>query len=195
VVLTQKWPSDLAGFACGSVTVVGYGQSYTVANEATPGSCRLTLTSSTPGQGQPVLSTAVRYAEAKTNTVVPPAVSASVAAWANFERWVGQQAATPAPPQPAGMGPLEYNRSYSGADYRDARASTAAECAKFCAREPRCQAMTFIPDQSRCWLKSSVPMWQAAPGMISALKRPGARVAPAGLAFTVESKGKHKGFA
>jgi hypothetical protein len=72
---------------------------------------------------------------------------------------------------PVGMGGLEYERSYSGADYRDARVASAAECSAICAREPQCRAMTFIVDQSRCWLKSAVPPAQPAGGMVSAVKK------------------------
>ena len=187
IVLSQSWPSNMAGFKCEAVTVVGYGKSYTVRDNAQPGQeCRLTAILATPAPGQPILTEAIRYADAKTDTQPPPAVSASNQAWTRFERWMNQQnAAQAANPQtskphgatagltlarPAGMGPLENDRSYSGADYRDARVSTAAECSTICANEPQCMAMTYIPDQARCWLKSSVPPAQAAPGMISAVK-------------------------
>jgi hypothetical protein len=69
------------------------------------------------------------------------------------------------------MGALEYNVSYSGADYRDEIVGSATACSAICAQEPQCRAFTFIPDQSRCWLKSSVPAAQPAPRMIWAVKR------------------------
>lgn len=186
VVLTQRWPSEFANVWCEAVTVIGYGGAYTVADEATP-DCRRTPVPS-PSQGQAIASTSYRYRNAgsKADETAPPAVQASLDAWSSFDQWVAEQRRNPAggggsgsggvvipppPPQPAGMGALEYNRSYSGADYKDAIVSTAAACAALCAQEAQCRAMTFIPDQSRCWLKSAIPAWQPAPRMISAVKR------------------------
>jgi len=51
------------------------------------------------------------------------------------------------------------------------RVKSAADCASLCAREPKCNAMTFIPDQQMCWLKEQRGEAQAANGMISAVKR------------------------
>jgi hypothetical protein len=177
VMLSQSWPSGIEGYDCEWVAVVGYGGQYEVRDEARPDECPVTRPGTPPTPGQPISMSGVRYASAKTDdmTNVPEVVKTSQADWAPFVSSVYQQASSPQPPPPppsAGMGPLEYDRSYSGADYRDASVSSATECAAICANEAQCVAMTFIPDQSRCWLKSSLPPAQAAPGMISAVKPP-----------------------
>jgi hypothetical protein len=175
VMLSETWPSNIDGFVCESVTVVGYGGRYEVVSDARPGQCPLERPGAPPAAGQPVAMKGVRYAGSKTDGPnVPAVVSASQADWAAFDSWLTQRRAqgnSPIVHAPAGMGGLEDDRSYSGADYRDARVSSAAECSALCASEPQCRAMTFIIDQSRCWLKSGVPPTQPAGGMVSAVKR------------------------
>jgi hypothetical protein len=184
VVISQSW--GVGGYVCQAVITIGGGRAYTVKDEEVPGDCPLTRP--TQGQqGQSTFSTRYRYLPPKTDAPVPAAVQASLNDWAGYDSWIRQESSKPSHSGPSGdtapsskpnddgtpavgMGPFEYNRSYSGADYRDAIVSTAAECSAICGNEPQCRVFTFIPDQRRCWLKNSVPAWQAAPGMISALK-------------------------
>lgn len=68
------------------------------------------------------------------------------------------------------MGPLVPDLVYLQGDYRDAFASSAEACRALCASEPRCEAMTFIKSQLRCWLKDRVPGTASSTDMISAVK-------------------------
>ena len=64
------------------------------------------------------------------------------------------------------------NENRSAVDYNRPgnREGSAAACAARCARDARCNAMTFIKDQQMCWLKRERGEAQPANGMVSAVK-------------------------
>ena len=70
------------------------------------------------------------------------------------------------------MSPLELGRVYLGADLYSKAAPSAEACARICAREPRCRAMTYIKSQQLCWVKHTANPGPGDVGdMVSAVKR------------------------
>ena len=90
------------------------------------------------------------------------------------EEWdlVMESAQRPVEQAAGAMAPLEPGRVYLAADLYSKAAPSAEACARICAREPRCKAMTYIKDQQLCWIKHTA---NAGPGnvdgMVSAVKR------------------------
>ena len=68
------------------------------------------------------------------------------------------------------MGPLEVGISYNQGDIYDNPAQSAQECAKMCADDDRCLAVTYIISQKRCWVKNKTLSVGSSPDMISSRK-------------------------
>ena len=68
------------------------------------------------------------------------------------------------------MGPLEVGISYNQGDMYDNPAASAQDCAKMCADDDRCLAVTYIVSQKRCWVKNTILSAGASPDMISSRK-------------------------
>jgi hypothetical protein len=189
VMLSQEWLSDVKSRKCVSVTVFGYGKSYTVSDDATPGQCE-TVAIAVPAAGRPILSRGTRYAAAKFDDTPPEKVLKSDGEWVPFDNWARAQqesaraqeeSALPQPPSPPAtgqspdhpaprMGSLVNGLVYLQADYRSVPVNSAAACSALCLQETQCAAMTFIISQQLCWLKDSVPATASSPDMISAVK-------------------------
>lgn len=75
-----------------------------------------------------------------------------------------------APTPPARMGELVDGLAYLQADIYSQASNSAADCAEVCRSDSRCQAMTFIKSQRKCWIKGSVPETAASSDMVSAAK-------------------------
>ena len=78
----------------------------------------------------------------------------------------------------ARMGPLEPATNRQGRDLSDIGlpVSDAAACARQCAVDGRCMAMSFVEGADGalglCWLKGSVPAASENPAVVSAVKVP-----------------------
>lgn len=174
VMLTQTWASDIPGYPCESVAIFGYGQTYTVTPDATPGSCRITAPLAIPDAGRAILSRATRYADPKFDDFsVPSQVTTSQEQWRTFNQWIGQtRQSAGQPKQSSGpMGPLVPGLVYLQGDYRSEPVASAEQCSALCAQEAQCRAVTFIISQRLCWLKNTVPGTATSSDMISAAKR------------------------
>jgi PAN domain len=68
------------------------------------------------------------------------------------------------------MGPLEVGISYNQGDIYDNSAASAQDCAKMCADDDRCLAVTYIISQKRCWVKNQTLSVGASPDMVSSRK-------------------------
>jgi hypothetical protein len=68
------------------------------------------------------------------------------------------------------MGPLEAGISYNQGDIYDNPAESAQDCAKMCADDNRCLAVTYIISQKRCWVKNKTLSIGASPDMVSSRK-------------------------
>lgn len=169
IMISQEWPSDVPSRKCLSVAVFGYGQTYTVSKDATPGRCDISVPIAIPVPGQAVLSRGTRYADAKFDDLPPARVVASIEKWQAFDRWASETRQSSSESRTT-MGPLVNGLAYLQGDYRSAPVSSAAECSALCAREAQCEAMTFIISQQLCWLKNTVPPTASSPDMISAVK-------------------------
>ena len=79
-------------------------------------------------------------------------------------------------PTPSNMGDLEPGVNRMGRDLSEtgSRTTDAAGCARLCAADERCKAMSFMarpaPADGICWLKTSVPEPTPNPAMVSAVK-------------------------
>jgi hypothetical protein len=91
VMIHHQWPSDIPSRDCVLLAIFGYGQSYTVSQDATPGRCETTVPSNPAdlAPGRPFLARETRYGDAKfDDPSVPDRVRASVASWQAFDAWV-----------------------------------------------------------------------------------------------------------
>jgi len=167
IMMSQEWRSDEPSRKCISVAVFGYGQTYTVSEDATPGSCKTSVPITVPVPGEAVLSRGTRYADLKYDA--PGAkLDPSLEEWRAFDRWVLE---TKKSSKSRGvMSPLVKGRAYLQGDYRSFSVNSAAECSAVCAREAPCKAMTFVISQRLCWLKNTVPQMASSTDMVSAVK-------------------------
>jgi ribosomal protein L7/L12 len=85
-----RWPSDEPGYDCIRIVIFGYGQSYTVSGEETPGRCDTTVPANPDNlrEGEAFLSKGTRYGDAKTDLLeVPKKVKNSQEQWGDFQQW------------------------------------------------------------------------------------------------------------
>jgi hypothetical protein len=85
----------------------------------------------------------------------------------------GATSARPDAPQPRSrppMGGLVPATSYSGDDYANGPAASAAECSHRCLVQAPCRSMTYDTYAKICWLKRSVPPAQHGANFVSAVK-------------------------
>jgi hypothetical protein len=79
----------------------------------------------------------------------------------------------PVSTQPAYMGALVPNTSYSGGDVAHLQLGSPAACASACLARSDCRSMTFDGNAGVCWLKGSVPQGLYGPNFTSAIKQGG----------------------
>jgi hypothetical protein len=90
VMVRHQWPSDVPSRDCVLLAIFGYGQSYTVSEDTTPGRCETTVPTS-PGDlapGRPFLARETRYGDAKFDDTPPERVLTSQRRWQAFDAWV-----------------------------------------------------------------------------------------------------------
>jgi len=91
-MVEQRWRSDKPGYQCIKIAIFGYGQSYTVGNEETPGRCETTVPTSLSDirDGEAFLAKETRYSDAAfDDPSQPDAVRRSLADWRSFDHWTG----------------------------------------------------------------------------------------------------------
>ncbi|MGD9368320.1 MAG: ribosomal protein L7/L12 [Desulfobacteraceae bacterium] len=91
-MVEYQWPSDKPGYNCIRIVIFGYGQSYTVSGEKTPGRCDTTVPANPDSlrEGEAFLSKGTRYGDAKTDMLeaeVPIKVKNSQKQWKDFQQW------------------------------------------------------------------------------------------------------------
>ena len=101
--------------------------------------------------------------------------SAAVPAAILFAALLAVGDATAAPSQ---MGPFELGFNYNGGDLFSSVTNDAGTCRALCEKDRRCVAMTFIPDQRRCWIKGRLLDFLPNAGMVAAVKLPPAKAPP-----------------
>ncbi len=146
-----------AGGSCFKESMFGFGVSFPVPRPRDNEPCDSNAFTSYAGVSSKVGSAAVGKGD---NGAV---TAAAAAAYAEFDALKVALA--------AGM-VLRDNENRRATDYNrpGQRVASAAACAAICARDARCNAMTFITDQHICWLKQERGEPTNAPGMISAVK-------------------------
>ena len=77
---------------------------------------------------------------------------------------------------------LEPNTDRPGYDFATATTASSEECAQRCAVDSRCQAFTWVPSTTTCYLKDVAASARSSAGMISGIRR--------GLEFNVDRPGK-----
>jgi large subunit ribosomal protein L7/L12 len=90
-MVEHRWRSDIPGRQCIQIAIFGYGQSYKVSSDETPGRCDTTVPTS-PGdirQGEAFLAKETRYGDAAFDEPqVPEKVQRSNAQWRGFDAWM-----------------------------------------------------------------------------------------------------------
>jgi ribosomal protein L7/L12 len=90
-MVENRWRSDIPGRQCIEIAIFGYGQSYTVSADETPGRCDTTIPTN-PGsfrEGEAFLTKETRYGDAAFDEPNPPEkVKVSQAQWRGFDQWM-----------------------------------------------------------------------------------------------------------
>ncbi len=90
-MVENRWRSDIPGRQCIEIAIFGYGQSYRVSADETPGRCDTTIPTD-PGsfrEGEAFLTKETRYGDAAFDEPNPPEkVKVSEAQWRGFDQWM-----------------------------------------------------------------------------------------------------------
>ena len=90
VMVEHRWRSDVQSRDCILVVIFGYGATYTVSDNETPGRCETTIPANPEDfqSGQPFLASETRYGDAKFDEAkVPDKVKTSQSQWTSFHQW------------------------------------------------------------------------------------------------------------
>jgi len=90
VMVEHRWPSDVSSRDCIQIAIFGYGQSYKVSENETPGRCQTTVPNlAALDAGKPFLTRETRYGDAKFDEPkVAQQVATAQARWQAFDHWV-----------------------------------------------------------------------------------------------------------
>jgi len=90
IMIEYRWRSDVSGYDCIHVAIIGNGQPYTVQTVETPGQCdiRAPTNPNNLSADQPIMEEEFRYADASFDDPnMPDRVRASRSQWQTFDRW------------------------------------------------------------------------------------------------------------